>query len=199
MVVIIDYLIGPDFIYLRYFNIFLLISSIYFLSKSLINFFEINFQQVIFFYTLSLYSSSFLITAGWFANIFDALCLFFISIGILLLSQKKYLFSSILIGLSFYCKEISILVIPFLGFFIYNKTVSVKKLIMPLIIIVLFGGLYWYLRQRVIQLGSPNDIHGFALDAFFPSFFIFLKSFWWQHTKYFSNSLETIKSSSCWE
>jgi hypothetical protein len=53
VVVIIDYLIGPDFVFLRYFNAFLLISSIYFLSKSLSNFFEISSDRVVFFYTLS--------------------------------------------------------------------------------------------------------------------------------------------------
>lgn len=190
VLVIIDELNGLDFIYLRYFNLVLLISSMFFLARTLVNFFQISLLRVVFFFTLSLYSSSFLITACWFANIFDALCLFFISIGIFLLSQKKYISSSILIGLSFYCKEISILVIPFLGFFLYHKTVSVKKMIVPLIIIVLLGGLYWFLRQRVIPLGSANDIHGFTLDTFFPSFFIFLNSFWWQHTKYSSNSIE---------
>jgi hypothetical protein len=190
VLVIIDELNGLDFIYLRYFNLVLLISSMFFLARTLVNFFQISLLRVVFFFTLSLYSSSFLITAGWFANIFDALCLFFISMGILLMSEKKYLLSSILIGLSFYCKEISILIIPMIGFFLYNKTVSVKKMIVPLIIIVLFNGLYWYLRQRVIPLGSPNDIHGFTLDTFFPSFFIFLNSFWWQHTKYSSNSFE---------
>jgi len=190
VIVVIDSLIGLDFVFLRYFNVFLLISSIYFLSKSLIHFFEISFDRVIFFYALSLYSSSFLITAGWFANIFDALCLFLISFGVLMLSQKKYFLSAIFFGLSFYCKEIAILIMPFLVFILSHQKVSFKKFIVPLIIIVFLGGLYWYLRQTIVPMGSDNDIHGFALDTFCPSFVIFLKSFWWQHTKYSASGLE---------
>jgi len=181
---------GGNFVYFRYFNILLILVSLYFLSQSLINFFALSFTRVALFYFISLYSSSVLITGGWFANIFDAFSLFFISAGILLLSKEKLILSALMIGLSFFCKEISILVIPFIGFLVYKKNMDYKKLIVPAIIIILTGILYAYLRVLMIPLGSSGDIHGFEIDNFLPSFLVFLNSFWWQQIKFSANSFE---------
>ena len=190
MAFILNEVLGSNFVYFRIFNILLLIVSLYLLSQSLMNFFALSFSRVTLFYLFSLYSSAVLITGGWFANIFDALSLFFISGGIFLLSKDKLIPAALLIGLSFFCKEISILVIPFLGFILYQKKTDYKKLIIAMMIIVFFGVLYAYLRQMLIPLGSSSDLHGFQVEAFFPSLLAFLEGFWWQHTKFSQNSLD---------
>jgi hypothetical protein len=50
VLVIIDELNGLDFIYLRYFNLVLLISSMFFLARTLVNFFQISLLRVVFFF-----------------------------------------------------------------------------------------------------------------------------------------------------
>lgn len=190
VVLIIEQFAASDFVYFRYFNIIMLLLSLIFLSQSLHNFFTLNTSRIFAFFVIALYSSSFLITGGWFANIFDALSLFFISVGIFLLSKEKYTSSAVVIGLSFFCKEISIIVIPFLGFILYQKKSNYKKLIIPAVIVILLGTIYAVLRQMFIPLGSSDDLHTFDAETFLPSFLTFLQSFWWQHIKFSQNSAD---------
>ncbi len=184
LLVVMDKLFELRFEHIRYANAILTLVSIYLLSQSLRKLFNTDALQTLSFCLLSLFSSSAFITAGWFANIFDASCLFFISAAVFLFSRERFIASAVVAGLSFFCKEIAILILPFAGMLLWRRKTDPRRIIAMGVIAAIFGGAYWCMRQQILSLGSDADIHGFSLHALLPSFSAFLKSFWLQHTKF---------------
>jgi len=181
--------LGASFEQLRYVNAALLASSIYMLAYALLRYFSVSLPRVLGFEALALGSSAAIITAGWFANIFDASCLFLISIGFLLLLRNSGLSAGILMGLAFYCKETTVLVFPFLFFCYSSGNVQGRTLAVSMLSLLLFALIYSVVREKMVALGSSADIHSFEIAAFWISTQVFLQSFWWQHTKFTSVSI----------
>ncbi|WP_353572817.1 hypothetical protein [Candidatus Albibeggiatoa sp. nov. BB20] len=130
---------------------------------------------------LFLFSSSGLITATWYANIFDVSSLFLLSLALLLISYQAFFWVGIAVGLSFFCKEINLIFLPFLVILYLNHKIDLKSLLKLFSMIIIVGGSYWILRFNMIDLGSDGDIHDFAVSKFWPSLVGFVDSFWWQN------------------
>lgn len=175
---------GTDFRYLRYANALLVLASVLLFSRILFERFEVSAARVVAFAALALGSSAALITASWFANVFDATCLFLLALGYFLVFRDRFFAGGIVIGTAFFCKEIAILGIPFLLFGYISGKYSARSLAKIAGPALALAGVYLFMRQSVVEFGSSSDIHPFVPSVFIPSLVAFLKSFWWQHTKF---------------
>jgi hypothetical protein len=182
--------LGLGFVALRCVNAVFLILGIGLFAIALKKHFAVPMHWVAIFALLTLTSSSSVITIGWFANIFDATCLFFIALGFLLLLEEKKTWGCIALGLAFFCKEIAILSIPFLFILKNHNKLSWKSLWIILASIAMSSICYGLVRQGLVPLGSESDIHKFSKDAFLSSTSIFLESFWLQNTKFGPDSFQ---------
>ena len=141
------------------------------------------------FYTIFLFSSSALITAGWFANIFDASCLFFIALAAKSYNSKNYVAYGISMVLAIYCKEAYVLAIPFFFLSISQaKNTNIKEIAMVSLAIIAFSAIYWIARQSVSPLGSDADIYGFSASNFLSPNLSFLSGFRFQFGKFTASS-----------
>lgn len=165
---------------LRWFNVGLLLAGLIFMLQVLHRW---QVAAILFpiITILFLFSSSAIITASWYANIFDASSWFLISLALLLITYQRFIFAAILIGLSFFCKEINLIVIIFLFILYFNHKLSLINLSKIIIISLSFATVYWLLRMQFIDFASEADIHNFNLNLFFPSSLGFVESFWWQN------------------
>ncbi|MFT4817545.1 MAG: hypothetical protein ACI9IQ_003060 [Cyclobacteriaceae bacterium] len=141
------------------------------------------------FYTIFLFSSSALITTSWFANIFDASCLFFIALATKAYSGKNYALCGISMVLAIFCKEAYVLSIPFLMLAVYQaKDTNIKAIVAVSITLIVFSAIYWLARQSVAPLGSDADIHGFSADTVVSSSLSLFAGFWFQFSKFTPSS-----------
>lgn len=173
---------------LRIINIIFMILSLYFLLYALFIWGIQDIFRRLMFTILFLYSGSSFITVGWYANIFDVSCLLLISIGIFSIAKKQFLISGLTLGLSFFCKEISILIFIILIILNANNMIEKRQFFLLSIIIVCFAFIYWSLRMSYIEFGSQADIHTFSLKTYFSSLYVYTETFWWQTTKVYDNN-----------
>ncbi len=167
---------------LRWTNVLLLLASLLFLLAALHKWNIKNYQKLVF-SIFFLYSSAAIISASWFANMFDVSALFFISLGFFFISLQRYIIAAFILSLSVFCKEISVLLIPFLFILVLNTKLDFHKLTRMCLIIFTIAGIYWYLRLSYIPLGSEQDIHGFSTIQLLPTLQAYFESFWWQTMK----------------
>ena len=189
-------LTNGSFIFLRYVNAAFILASAVLFSSVLNQQGQSNGQsnheskaKALTFYTIFLFSSSAVITAGWFANVFDASCLFFIALATKFYSAKNYLAYGISMVLAIYCKETYVLSIPFFFLAIFQtRDTNVKAIALVSLSVITFSAIYWLARQSVSPLGSEADIHGFSAANFFAPNLSFLSGFWFQFSKFTSSS-----------
>ena len=127
-----------------------------------------------------LYSSGAVITAGWFANLFDAWTLLFIAGGLLLMTQGRMIAAGLLFGVAFFFKETAALSLPLLLLLVAGGTVRWRDAAKTAVPATLLGALYFVLRSAIIPLGSAADTHGFPLADFLPTLNGLLESYWRQ-------------------
>jgi len=130
-----------------------------------------------------LFSGSAIITAGWYANIFDASALLLIAAGASLLSRGRAIEAGLVFGVSFYCKETTALVFPFLLLLVAAKRITFRTAVIAGIPAAILGGIYFAIRARIVPFGSSADIHGFPLNMFLPTLINLCDSFWRQTLK----------------
>ena len=173
-----------NYVFLRYVNAAFVLGAAYIFASALRKNTE-DTVRAIMFYIVVLFSSSALITAGWFANIFDASCLFFLAVATSSHGSKNYVVCTVAMVLAIFSKEIYVLAIPFLFLAMVEAKDRNKKAIAQVAITIAgFSVFYWFLRQAVVPLGSNADIHGFSADAFSRSALSFLSGFWFQFSKF---------------
>lgn len=131
--------------------------------------FSKNLSQdtLICYWLAALLSPATLIVATWFANIFDASCLLLIAMGLSVWTRDRWCLAGCLFGLTWFCKEAAIFVLPLLVYLYVISPQSRKNTLYSLIIYMGLGGVYWYLRSRVVTLGSTSDIHPLLFSQFF--------------------------------
>jgi hypothetical protein len=189
-------LTNGSFIFLRYVNAAFILASAVLFSSVLNQQGQSNGQSIheskakaLIFYTIFLFSSSSVITAGWFANVFDASCLFFIALATKFYSTKNYFGYGISMVLAIYCKEAYVLSIPFFFLAIFQaRDTNVKAIALVSLSVITFSAIYWLARHSVSPLGSEADIHGFSAANFFASSLSFLSGFWFQFSKFTPSS-----------
>jgi hypothetical protein len=130
-----------------------------------------------------LFSGSALITAGWYANVFDAAALLFVASGLLLLFRGRELMAGVVIGIAFFCKETAILALPFLLMLFAAGRITLRQTLRTGIPAALAGAAYFAIRSTIVPFGSEADVHGFAAHELWPTVVNFGESFWRQTLK----------------
>ncbi len=170
-----------DFVWLRYFNALLVLCSASLLARSLMLGYGVSANRGLAFFVIVLFSASSLITAGWFANIFDALCLFFLALAIRLYVSGRLLACAVFFSLAVFCKETYVLAFPILGWMILEDSKSSGTSVKPRILLVFsllaVSIIYWGLRHRFVPIGSETDIHGMNFSSFVPTGVSFASGF----------------------
>lgn len=130
------------------------------------------------FTTAVLFSAGGVITAGWYANIFDASALLLLSVGTLLLARGRDLEAGLVFGVAFFCKETAVLSLPFLLLLFACGRLTFRRSLDSGVPAAILGAIYFTIRGRVIHFGSAGDTHGFKPDLFFPTLLNLCESFW---------------------
>ncbi len=136
-------------------------------------------HQILILFVL-LFSPAMLIVAGWGANLFDAWTYLFIAIGLWSLGKNKYAVATLSFALSFFCKEISLLIFPFLLYWWLNKKIKTRPYIAINMGLLLIFTLYMLLRSRVIELGGSTDIHSFDISKLDHALNLYVSTMWQQ-------------------
>lgn len=131
-----------------------------------------------------LFSGSAIITAGWFANVFDASALVLISFALLLLLRGRDLAAGVTIGIAFFCKETAALALPFLVVLLAAGRITFRQALRAGIPAAILGAIYFAIRSRIVPFGGEGDIHGFAAAQLAPTFLNLAESFWEQTLKW---------------
>lgn len=173
---------GGSFLFLRYFNALLMLCSVSLLARALVLRYEIDNGRAIAFFAVLLFSASSLITATWFANIFDAACLFFLALAIRLYVSGQLVACGVSFALAVFCKESYVLAFPLFGWLLWEdlreKDVRGANAHNWLAVSMLgVSAVYWWLRHSFVPIGSEADIHGFDIDVYAASYASFIAGF----------------------
>lgn len=173
---------GGSFLFLRYFNALLMLCSVSLLARALVLRYEIDNGRAIAFFAILLFSASSLITATWFANIFDAACLFFLALAIRLYVSGRLAACGVSFALAVFCKESYVLALPLFAWMMWDdlqeKDAGGAKAHIRLAVSMLgVSAVYWGLRHAFIPIGSEADIHGFDIDVYAASYASFIAGF----------------------
>ncbi|HEX8251675.1 MAG TPA: hypothetical protein VF846_00900 [Thermoanaerobaculia bacterium] len=131
-----------------------------------------------------LFSASAIITAGWFANVFDASAMLLIAFALSLLLRGRDLAAGVTIGIAFFCKESAALALPFLLVLLASGRITFRQTLRAGIPAAILGAIYFAIRSRIVPFGGEGDIHGFAAAQLAPTFLNLAESFWEQTLKW---------------
>ncbi len=173
---------GGSFLFLRYFNALLMLCSVSLLARALVLRYDLECGRAIAFFAVLLFSASSLITATWFANIFDAACLFFLALAIRLYVSGRLAACGVSFALAVFCKESCVLAFPLFGWLLWEdlreKDVWGANARIWLAVSMLgVSAVYWWLRHSFVPIGSEADIHGFDIDVYAASYASFIAGF----------------------
>jgi hypothetical protein len=130
-----------------------------------------------------LFSGSAVITAGWYANVFDASALLLIAVALRLLLRGRALTAGGILGAAFFCKETTALALPFLVMLFAARRITFRQLLRAGIPAALLGAVYFFIRSKIVPFGSAGDVHGFSAGQLLPTLAHLAESFWRQTLK----------------
>lgn len=110
-----------------------------------------------------------LIVGGWYANIFDALCLALAALGLALLGRNRFVLAGLAFGLAWFSKEAALFIAPLLVYLYLRFPRQRRGLYWAAAIYLLLGAAYWLLRSRAVALGSAQDVHALTLGGVWPA------------------------------
>ena len=159
-------LFDGNFIWMRYFNALLMIGSAGLLAQTLVCRYRATTRQALAFFVVLLFSGLSLITSTWFANIFDASCLFFLAVAIRLYATGHLAGCAISFSLAVFCKESYVLAFPLIAWMMWEDLPRLEKRgktarVWMSITMLGVSAVYWWVRHTLIPVGSEADIHGF--------------------------------------
>jgi len=171
-----------DFVWLRYCNALLVLASTALLARTLMLRYQADFARAAAFFVILLFSASGVISATWFANVFDAACLFFLALAIHLHASGRLAGCAISFALAAFCKETHVLALPLFALLFWedrSKPQPNGTKARVGLALAMSGALacYWLLRHAFVPVGSDADIHGFGIDAYATSYASFAAGF----------------------
>ena len=172
-----------DFVAIRYSVSAVLIAAIFIFSEAL-RLLKVDEKRVCLFFIMALFSSASLISGTWFANIFDVLCLFFLSVAAYSFISNRIIICLLFTLSAAFSKEIYVLIIPLLVFITLRFSIPFRRFGYFLIGFIFISALYWSVRSTFIPFGSGEDIHGFNLAGTLNSHLSFLAGFVFQSSKF---------------
>lgn len=187
-------LFDGSFIWLRYFNALLMLCSAGLLTRALAFRYEMAPGRTAAFFIILLCSASSLITATWFANVFDAACLFFLALAIRLYASGHLASCGISFALAVFCKEAYVLALPLFAWMLWEdwrETDNAGRRARIWLAVSMLGvsAVYWSARHSLIPIGSEADIHGFDVDVYASSYASFIAGFLAQSSSFARGSL----------
>jgi hypothetical protein len=168
---------------LRFFDSLELLGSLALLVDAVTRWSERDDVRDLAFTIAVLFSGGAIITAGWYANIFDATALLVVSAGLWLLARGRAFAAGVVLGVAFFCKETTALVFPFLLALLAAKRITFRDALRSGIPAAILGGIYFAIRSRIVPFGSSSDVHGFQPALFLPTLINLCDSFWRQTLK----------------
>lgn len=168
---------------LRGCNVALVLASLVLLQRTVIAWRGRNALRELSLTVLFLFSGSALICAGWYATAFDCWALFFVLLGVWALSGGRCVWAGLCFGLGMFCKETTVLAIPFALALALVGRISWRAALRAVCVTLPFAALYFALRGGLIELGSPDDIHGLHIADLGPTLVTLTESFWRQARK----------------
>lgn len=185
---------GGNFLLLRYFNALLMLCSVGLLTRALALRYKLETSRTVAFFGILLFSASSLITATWFANIFDAACLFFLALAIRLYVSGNLAACGISFAFAVFCKESHVLALPLFAWLLWEdrqmpESQDKKNRIWLAVSMLGVSAAYWLLRHSFIPIGSDADIHGFEIDVYASSYASFIAGFLAQSSSFAHGSV----------
>ena len=165
---------------MRGLNIVLVLTSLWLFIRALTVWNGVSPRRDAVFTLAFLYSAGAVICAGWFANIFDAWVLALTALGVLLIARERHIAAGLAFGVAFFCKETAALTLPLIGLLWAMRRIDTRAALKSGIPATILGAIYFFLRGRIIPLGSASDTHGFAPIEFPPTLMHIAESFWRQ-------------------
>jgi Glycosyltransferase family 87 len=172
-----------NFRVLRTVNILTILGSLALLLKALETWNEPSPRMRLAFTIAMLFSGSAVITASWYANLWDALVLLLVSWALLLVARGRDLAAGIVLGVSFFCKETTALALPFILVLFAAKRITFKQALRIGIPATILGAIYFAIRAKIVPFGGAGDVHGFGREHLVPTILGFTSTFWQQHMK----------------
>ncbi len=127
-----------------------------------------------------LWSGAAVITASWFANLFDAMALLGVAAGIALLSRRAGLSAGLAIGVGVFCKEIALVALPVVAALGWAEVVPRRDAGRALVTAGASAIVYVVLRALIVPVGSMSDVHQLTVGGFLTALVRFPETVWWQ-------------------
>jgi hypothetical protein len=127
-----------------------------------------------------LWSGSALISAGWFANIFDVGVFVLMMLGLQQLAAEQGFRAGVAFGAAFFCKENAVLVFPLLAVLLCTGVTNRKATIRALSISGAVFAVYIALRFAFVAPGSPSDLKEISAAGVLSAGFRLPETLWWQ-------------------
>jgi hypothetical protein len=131
-----------------------------------------------FFVFATLFSAGAIITAGWFANIFDASVLLLAASGLLLLARRWFVEAGFVFGIAFFFKENAAMIFPLLLLLVAIDRLRIRDAVRTAMPAMAIGIVYFALRSLVVTFGSAADTHQFRMDMVVPTAAGLVESYW---------------------
>ena len=127
-----------------------------------------------------LFSGSAVITAGWFANGFDAMALFFVALATYLLARGNGWAAGASVGLAFFSKEVAVLAFPFILVLAWMEQLDRRETKRALLAAGIALVLFLVLRSVIVAPGSESDLRQLASGGTLSALLRLPLTFWWQ-------------------
>lgn len=184
LILLLGKLTGGNFVFLRFVNAVFILGAAGFFALSLLRL-GTGIPRAMAFFVVMLFSASAVMTSSWFANVFDATCLFFIALACWSYVTRNTWLCCIALALSVFSKEIYVLALPFLGLLaLQDNRRNNRTLLASSLVIIGFSLIYWTARQAVAPLGSAADVHTFESAGLALSLSSFLAGLVFQFSKF---------------
>lgn len=127
-----------------------------------------------------LWSGSAVITASWFANLFDAMALLGVAAGIALLARGSGLSAGLAVGVGIFSKEIALVALPVIAVVAWAGLVPRRQAGRALLAAGASAVVYLMLRVLIVPPGSMSDVQQVTAGGFLTALVRFPETVWWQ-------------------
>ncbi|MGA8806957.1 MAG: hypothetical protein WB973_03695 [Thermoanaerobaculia bacterium] len=164
--------------FLRIVNMLMILGAVALFVRAITNWSGRDDRRDFVFVFATLFSAGSIITAGWFANIFDASVLLLAAWGLVMVTRGWFLEAGFVFGFAFFFKETAAMALPLLLILAAIDRIKLREAIRIAIPTIAIGILYFGLRSLVVPFGSAADTHQFQISMLLPTVKGLIESYW---------------------
>ena len=127
-----------------------------------------------------LWSGAAIITASWFANLFDAMALLGVALGTAALARGRGLAAGLAVGAGIFCKEIALVALPVIASLGWTGIVPRRETRHAVVVAGTSAVIYLMLRALIVPPGSVSDVHQLTVHGFLTALVRLPETVWWQ-------------------